>query len=79
MKIDMMTKAEAEALKREADRLRWERDKAIENMLRAQKDVAQSIYNDLIAMCGEQGGVVYPQDIEGICVAWGAKSKEGTC
>lgn len=48
-------------------------------MLRAQKDVAQSIYNDLIAMCGEQGGVVYPQDIEGICVAWGAQSKEGTC
>lgn len=48
-------------------------------MLRAQKDVAQSIYNDLIAMCGEQGGVVYPQDIEGICVAWGAQRKEEMC
>lgn len=79
MKIDMRTKTQAEELKREADRLRWERDKAIENMLRAQKDVAQSIYNDLVAMCGEQGGVVYPQDIEVICVAWGAQSKEGTC
>ena len=32
-----MTKAEAETLKREADRIRWERDKAIENMLRAQE------------------------------------------
>ena len=79
MKIDMRTKTQAEELKRESDRLRWERDKAIENMLRAQKDVAQSIYNDLIAMCGEQGGVVYPQDIEGICVAWGAQRKEEMC
>lgn len=75
----MRAKTQAEELEREADRLRWERDKAIENMLRAQKDVAQSIYNDLIAMCGEQDGVVYPQDIYGICVAWGAQSKEGMC
>ena len=37
MKIDMRAKTQAEELKREADRLRWERDKAIENMLRAQE------------------------------------------
>ena len=44
--------------------------------LRRELDFAIEKYG---AMCGEQGGVVYPQDIEGICVAWGAQRKEEMC